>query len=120
MKNVLVVDDSAFMRLTIKKILLNAGYNVIGEANNGKAGIEKFKKLDPDLVIMDVTMAEMDGLEALKKIKEYDKDARIIICSAMGQKPMVLEAIKNGASDYIVKPFNEDRVLIALKKAIGE
>ncbi len=118
-KNVLIVDDAAFMRMMIKDILSKNGYNVVGEAENGKIAVDKFKELNPDLVTMDITMPEMDGLEALKAIKGMSPGATVIMCSAMGQQAMVIEAIQAGAKDFIVKPFQADRVLEAVKKAIG-
>ena len=118
-KNILICDDAAFMRMMIKDILTKNGYNVAGEAENGLKAVEKFKELKPDLVTLDITMPEMDGIQALKKIKEVDAGANVIMCSAMGQQAMVIEAIQNGAKDFIVKPFQADRVLEAVKKVIG-
>ena len=116
---VLVVDDAAFMRMMIKDILTKNGYNIAGEAENGVKAIEKYSELKPDLVLMDITMPEMDGIQALKKIKEADAKATVIMCSAMGQQAMVIESIQAGARDFIVKPFQADRVLEAVKKVIG-
>ena len=118
-RNVLVCDDAAFMRMMIKDILGKNGYNVVGEAENGKIAVEKYKELKPDLALMDITMPEMDGIEALKAIKGEFPDACIIMCSAMGQQAMVIESIQAGAKDFIVKPFQADRVLEAVKKVIG-
>ena len=118
-KNILISDDAAFMRMMIKDILTKNGYNVIGEAENGARAVEKYNELKPDLVLMDITMPEMDGIQALKKIKENDPSALVIMCSAMGQQAMVIESIQAGAKDFIVKPFQADRVLEAVKKAIG-
>ncbi len=118
-KNVLICDDAAFMRMMIKDILTKNGYNVVGEAENGAKGVEKYGELKPDLVLMDITMPEMDGLQALKAIKSNDADAKVIMCSAMGQQAMVIESIQNGAKDFIVKPFQADRVIEAVKKVIG-
>ena len=118
-KNILICDDAAFMRMMIKDILTKNGYNIVGEAENGAKAVEKYAELKPDLVLMDITMPEMDGIEALKKIKAADANASIIMCSAMGQQAMVIEAIQNGAKDFIVKPFQADRVLEAVKKVIG-
>lgn len=118
-KNILICDDAAFMRMMIKDILSKNGYNVAGEAENGMKAVEKFKEVTPDLVLMDITMPEMDGIQALKKIKATDPNAAIIMCSAMGQQAMVIESIQSGAKDFIVKPFQPDRVLEAVKKAIG-
>ncbi len=116
---VLVVDDAAFMRMMIKDVLSKNGYEILGEAENGLKGIEKYKELNPDLVIMDITMPEVDGIQAVKEIKKYDSNAKIIMCSAMGQQAMVIESIQAGARDFIVKPFQADRVVEAVKKVIG-
>ena len=136
-KSVLICDDAAFMRVMIKDILTKNGYEVVGEAENGIKAVEKYTETKPDLVMMDITMPEMDGIhmgilaaiifpilmilgiQALKKIKEGDPGATIIMCSAMGQQAMVIESIQSGAKDFIVKPFQADRVLEAVKKAIG-
>jgi len=118
-KTVLIVDDAAFMRLMIKDILTKNGYNVVGEAENGVAAIEKYKELNPDLVTMDITMPEMDGIAAVKEIKAIDAGARIIMCSAMGQQAMVIDAIQAGAKDFVVKPFQPERVLEAVSKALA-
>ncbi|MEY8523952.1 response regulator [bacterium 1XD8-76] len=118
-KNVLICDDAAFMRMMIKDILSKNGYNVAGEAENGAKAVEKYSEVKPDLVLMDITMPEMDGIQALKKIKEGDPGAKVIMCSAMGQQAMVIESIQAGAKDFIVKPFQADRVLEAVKKVIG-
>lgn len=118
-KNILIVDDAAFMRMMIKDILTKNGYNVAGEAENGLKAIEKYKELKPDLVMMDITMPEMDGLQALKGIKAQEPGAMVIMCSAMGQQAMVIEAIQAGAKDFIVKPFQAERVTEAVKKVIG-
>ena len=118
-KNILIVDDAAFMRMMIKDILTKNGYNVVGEAENGLKAVEKYTELKPDLVLMDITMPDMDGIQALKKIKELDPNANIIMCSAMGQQAMVIEAIQSGAKDFIVKPFQAERVLEAVKKVVG-
>lgn len=118
-KNILICDDAAFMRMMIKDILSKNGYNVAGEAENGMKAVEKYKELNPDLVLMDITMPEMDGIQALKEIKKLDAGAQIIMCSAMGQQAMVIESIQAGAKDFIVKPFQADRVLEAVKKVVG-
>ena len=115
---VLVVDDAAFMRMMIKDILVKNGYNIAGEAENGLKAVEKYAETQPDLVLMDITMPEMDGIQALKKIKEQDPNASVVMCSAMGQQAMVIESIQSGARDFIVKPFQPDRVLEAVKKAV--
>ena len=118
-KNILICDDAAFMRMMIKDILIKNGYIVAGEAENGAKAVEKYNELKPDLVLMDITMPEMDGIQALKKIKESSPEAVVIMCSAMGQQAMVIESIQAGAKDFIVKPFQADRVLEAVKKVIG-
>jgi two-component system chemotaxis response regulator CheY len=118
-KTILLVDDAAFMRMMLKDILTKNGYNVIGEAENGVKAIEKYKELKPQLTILDITMPEMDGIQAAKGIKAYDGSALIVMCSAMGQQAMVIESIQAGARDFIVKPFQADRVIEAVKKVIG-
>ncbi|TJY43178.1 response regulator [Cohnella pontilimi] len=116
---ILIVDDAAFMRMMIRDILTKNGYEVVGEAQDGAQAIEKFKELHPDLVTMDITMPEMDGISALKEIRKLDTNARVIMCSAMGQQAMVIDAIQAGAKDFIVKPFQADRVIEAIKKTLG-
>ena len=118
-KNIMIVDDAAFMRMMIKDILAKNGYNIVGEAENGKKAIDAYTECKPDLVLMDITMPEMDGIQALKGIRANDPNAAIIMCSAMGQQAMVIEAIQSGAKDFIVKPFQAERVLEAVKKVIG-
>ncbi len=118
-KNILICDDAAFMRMMIKDILTKNGYNIAGEAENGSVAVDKYKELKPDLVLMDITMPEMDGIQALKKIRENDPSASVIMCSAMGQQAMVIEAIQSGAKDFIVKPFQAERVIEAVKKVVG-
>ena len=115
-KKVLVVDDAAFMRIKLKDILEKNNYEVVGEAENGIVAIEKYKELSPDIVTMDITMPEMDGVEALKEIKAFDPNAKIRMCSAMGQQSTVMDAIRAGAVDFIVKPFDTERVIHALDK----
>ncbi|MFY9176245.1 MAG: response regulator [Caldicoprobacterales bacterium] len=117
-KKILIVDDAAFMRMMIKDILTKNGYTVVGEAENGAKAIEKYKELKPDLVIMDITMPEVDGIQAVRGIKQIDENANIIMCSAMGQQAMVIESIQAGAKDFIVKPFQADRVLEAVRKVL--
>jgi two-component system, chemotaxis family, chemotaxis protein CheY len=119
MANILIVDDAAFMRMMIKDILSKNGYTVVGEAENGLKAVEKYKELTPDLVIMDITMPEMDGIQAVKQIKGINGGAKIIMCSAMGQQAMVIESIQAGARDFIVKPFQAERVVEAVKKVVG-
>ncbi|MDY0396374.1 response regulator [Virgibacillus halophilus] len=116
---ILIVDDAAFMRMMVKDILTKNGFEVVGEAGDGSQAVEKYKELSPDLVTMDITMPEMDGITALKKIKEINPEAKIIMCSAMGQQAMVIDAIQAGAKDFIVKPFQPDRVIEAIQKSIG-
>ena len=119
MAKIMICDDAAFMRMMIKDILSKNGYNIAGEAENGAKAVEKYNETKPDLVLMDITMPEMDGIQALKKIKEADPNACVIMCSAMGQQAMVIEAIQSGAKDFIVKPFQAERVLEAVKKVVG-
>lgn len=118
-KNVLIVDDAAFMRMMIKDILSKNGYTIVGEAENGVIAVQQYEELQPDLVIMDITMPEMDGIGAVRAIKGQNPNANIIMCSAMGQQAMVIESIQAGAKDFIVKPFQADRVIEAVKKVIG-
>ena len=119
MAKVMICDDAAFMRMMIKDILTKNGYEIAAEAENGAIAVEKYPEAKPDLVLMDITMPEMDGIEALKKIKAADANASIIMCSAMGQQAMVIESIQSGAKDFIVKPFQADRVLEAVQKVVG-
>ena len=116
---VLIVDDAAFMRMMVKDILSKNGYEIVGEAENGMKALEKFQELKPDLVTMDITMPEMDGITAVKEIKKVDPNAKVVMCSAMGQQAMVIEAIQAGARDFIVQPFQADRVLEAIRQAVG-
>ncbi|MFD1928692.1 response regulator [Sporosarcina siberiensis] len=118
-RRILIVDDAAFMRMMIKDILTKNNFEVVGEAADGAQAIDKYFELKPDLVTMDITMPEMDGITALKSIKEKDPSAKIIMCSAMGQQAMVIDAIQAGAKDFIVKPFQADRVVEAIEKALG-
>ncbi|MEB3102838.1 response regulator [Ferviditalea candida] len=119
MANILVVDDAAFMRMTLKDILEKGGHKVIGEAANGAEAVEQYRKLSPDLVTMDITMPIMEGIDAVKLIKREHPNAMIIMCSAMGQQAMVVQAIQAGARDFVVKPFQAERVLESVKKAMG-
>jgi len=118
-KRILIVDDAAFMRMMIKDILSKSGYEIAGEAENGARAVEKYKELIPDLVIMDITMPEVDGITAVREIKKFNGESRIIMCSAMGQQAMVIESIQAGARDFIVKPFQAERVIEAVKKVLG-
>lgn len=116
MRKALVVDDSSFMRLSMKTILERNGYEVVGEAENGQIGVFRYKELKPDFVTMDVTMPEMDGLEALQQIKKTDPDAVVVMVTAMGQEAMVREAIMSGAKGFVVKPIVEEVLINAVKK----
>ena len=118
-KKVLVVDDAAFMRMMLKDILTKNGFEIVGEAENGAIGVAAFQKLKPDIVTMDITMPEMNGIDAVKAIKTLDPAAKVVMVSAMGQQSMVIEAIQAGASDFIVKPFQPERVIDALTKVLG-
>ncbi|MFC0525007.1 response regulator [Pontibacillus salicampi] len=119
MANILIVDDAKFMRMTLTNILQNGSHKVVGEAENGRQAVEMYESTHPDLVTMDITMPEMNGIEALKRIIGLFPEAKIIMCSAMGQQKMVLEAIETGAKDFIVKPFDENRVLEAISRVLG-
>ncbi len=119
MTKILIVDDAAFMRMVLRNMLTTHGFEIVGEGENGEKGVERYKELRPDVVTMDITMPEMDGITAVKEIMKLDPAAKIIMCSAMGQQAMVLDAIKAGAKDFIVKPFQEDRVLEALNRVIA-
>jgi len=118
MPRVLVVDDAAFMRMSIKNMLTKNGYEVVGEAENGRTGVEKFRELSPDIVTMDITMPEMSGLDALREIIKLDSTAQVIMVSAMGQEAMVRDAIISGARGFIVKPFKEEGIISAIKKLV--
>lgn len=119
MKKVLIVDDAAFIRLTIKTMLEKNGFEVAGEAENGIAGVKKYQELKPDLVTMDITMPDMTGIEALKEIIKLDPKAKVIMLSAMGQEAMVREAVLSGAVSFIVKPFKEEQLITTLNKVAG-
>ena len=114
MKRVMVVDDAMFMRASLKMMLEKNGFEIVAEAENGAIAVQKYKEIKPDFVTMDITMPEMDGLQALKLIKQMDPDAKVVVVSAMGQEPVVKEAILSGARSFIVKPFKEDFVLKTL------
>ena len=118
MPKILVVDDAAFMRMNLKNILTNEGFGEVVEAENGEIAVQKYKNEKPDLVTLDITMPEMDGIEALEKIKEDDPDATVIMCSAMGQQSMVIKAIELGAKDFIVKPFDKGKIKEAVSKVL--
>lgn len=117
-KTVLIVDDAAFMRMRAKKVLEENGYQTY-EAADGKDAISKYQQRKPDLVMMDITMPIMDGITSIEEIIKIDKDAKIVVCSALGQQNMVINAIKAGAKDYVLKPFQPDRVIEAVKKVLG-
>lgn len=116
---VLLVDDASFMRMMLKNILIGSGYEIAGEAENGNKAIEQYKALKPDLVIMDIIMPEMGGIDAVREIMKINPGAKILMCSSMGQQSLVVEAIQAGAKDFIVKPFQPSNVLEAVKKAVG-
>lgn len=115
---ILVVDDAQFMRMMLKNILVGAGYEVAGEGENGLQAVERYRSLKPDLVIMDMIMPEMGGIDAVREIMKLDPGAKVLMCSAMGQQALVVEAIQVGARDFIVKPFQAAGVLEAVAKAI--
>ncbi|MBE0467730.1 MAG: response regulator [Candidatus Desulforudis sp.] len=117
-KRILVVDDAAFMRMMIKNILTKYGYEVVGEAENGTVAVQMFKELKPDLVTMDITMPEMDGIQCVKAILAQQPEANIVMVSAMGQQAMVMDAIQAGAKDFIVKPFQQERILQAIERVL--
>ncbi|NLZ38519.1 MAG: response regulator [Firmicutes bacterium] len=119
MARVLVVDDAAFMRMAIKNMLENHGYEIVGEAENGAVAVQKYQECRPDLVTMDITMPEMNGLEALKAIMKIDPNAVVVMVSAMGQEAMVKEAIMSGAKSFIIKPFKADHVLETIRKVLS-
>ncbi len=116
---VLVCDDAVFMRTMIGDILTQAGLDVVGEAESGQEAVQKYKELKPDLVTMDIIMPEMGGIEALRAITSFDPQARVLMCSAMGQQSLVAEAIQAGAKDFVVKPFQPSRVLEAVQRVLG-
>ncbi len=117
-KRILVVDDAAFMRMMIRDILTKNNFEVAGEATNGEEAVSKYIELKPDLVTLDITMPGMDGVTVLKKIRQHDPYARVVMCSAMGQQAMVVEAIQNGAKDFINKPFHPQKVVEILRRAL--
>ena len=119
MARILVVDDAVFMRKMVTDVLTKAGHEVVGEAGNGVEAVARFQELKPDLMTLDITMPEKDGLAALAEIVAADPSARVVMCSALGQESKVLEALKLGAKDFVVKPFQADRVLEAVGKALA-
>ena len=119
MAKVLVVDDAIFVRAAIKKYVEKAGHEVVGEGGDGQEAVEVFEEVKPDAVIMDITMPRMSGLEALKAIKEKDKDVKVIMCSAMGQQDSIATAIQYGATDFVIKPFTEEQIVAKIKQVLG-
>jgi two-component system, chemotaxis family, chemotaxis protein CheY len=119
MARILVADDAAFMRMMIKNILTQNGHEVVGEAENGAEAVARYAELKPDVTTMDITMPEKDGIAALKEILAADPSAKVVMCSALGQEAKVIESIRSGAKDFVVKPFQQDRVLSAVTKALG-
>ena len=119
MARVLVVDDAAFMRKMVSDVLLGGGHEVVGEAGDGVEAVARYQELRPEVTTLDITMPEKDGLSALREIIALDPTARVVMCSALGQESKVLESIKLGAKDFVVKPFQADRVLEAIGKALG-
>lgn len=118
-QTVLICDDAIFMRTMIGDILKQAGFNVVGEAETGLQAVEKYRELKPDLVTMDIVMPDMGGIDAVREIVREDPDAKVLMCSAMGQQALVVEAIQAGARDFVVKPFQPSRVLEAVQRVIG-
>ncbi len=119
MAKILIVDDAKFMRMTLSDILIRNNHEIVGEAENGREAIALYHERQPDLVTMDITMPEMSGLEAMKEIRQNNPQAKVIMCSAMGQQRMVVEAIEAGAKDFIVKPFDEGRVIEAVNRVLS-
>jgi len=119
MARVLVVDDAAFMRKMVTDALSGGGHEIVGEAGNGTEAVQRYQELRPDVTTLDITMPEKDGLAALKEIIAVDPGAKVVMCSALGQESKVLESIKSGAKDFVVKPFQADRVLSAIEKALA-
>jgi two-component system chemotaxis response regulator CheY len=117
--SILIVDDLAFIKIVLRDILLKSGFRVAGEASNGDEAIKLYQETRPDAVLMDITMPGMDGLTALKRIREIDPEAKVIICSALGQQRLIMQAIQLGAKDFIVKPFQQQRIVTALKKVLN-
>ena len=119
MAKIMLVDDAAFMRMMVKNALTKSGYDNFVEAQDGAEAVKKYGEEKPDMVIMDITMPNMDGLQALKKIREDDPNAKVVMCTAMGQESMVVDAIKSGAKDFIVKPFNAERIVQTVQTILG-
>jgi two-component system chemotaxis response regulator CheY len=116
--NVLIVDDLKFIKLVLRELLEKAGFRVVGEASNGEEAVELYQEKRPDVVLMDITMPKMDGLAALKQILKLDPQAKLIMCSALGQQNLIVQALQLGAKDFIVKPFRDERVVAAIKKVL--
>lgn len=116
---VLVVDDTAFMRRMLRELLSKAGLEVVAEAGNGREAVEQYRQVRPALVIMDITMPELDGIAAVREIVREDPSARIVMCSALGQQELIIEALEAGAQDFVVKPFVPEKVLEAVHKVLG-
>ncbi len=119
MAKIMIVDDAAFLRAMLKDILVGAGHEVVTEAGNGQEAVERYMAFKPDVVTMDITMPVMEGVEAVKQIRKFDPKANIVMCSAVGQRNLIIEAIQSGAKDFITKPFHSTRVLEAVHRAIG-
>ncbi len=120
MSTVLIVDDALFMRKMIRSALEPLGFDIIGEAKNGKEGIEMFNQYRPDLTTLDIVMPELDGLEVLKEIRKGDSEAKVVMITALDQRESMVKAMKLGVSDFVVKPFDEDRIISAAEKALGK
>ena len=118
-KTVLICDDAIFMRTMIRDILQQAGFEVVGEAETGAQAVERYRELKPDLVTMDIVMPDMGGIDAVRQIMAEDPNAKVLMCSAMGQQALVIEAIQAGARDFVVKPFQPSRVLEAVQRVLG-
>ena len=116
--NVLIADDLKFIKLVLRELVEKAGFRVVGEASNGEEAVELYQEKRPDVVLMDITMPKMDGLAALKQILKFDPQAKIIMCSALGQQSLIVQALQLGAKDFIVKPFRDERVVAAIKKIL--
>lgn len=119
MGRILIVDDTLFMRTLLKNILFSGGHTIVGEAENGEEAIARYQELKPDLVTMDVVMPKMNGIDALKNIRAVDPNAKVVMCTAVGQEQMVKLAVKSGAKGYIVKPFQAPKVLEEVKNVLG-
>jgi len=116
--NILIADDLKFIKLVLRELVEKAGFRVVGEASNGEEAVELYQEKRPDVVLMDITMPKMDGLAALKQILKFDPQAKIIMCSALGQQSLIVQALQLGAKDFIVKPFRDERVVAAIKKIL--